>query len=471
MQISSDTYFTYDGHQSYLYGLRFAWIEDSPEKVMVSEKKYSQIKNNTQNYFRVAKSEYDDPLEFDAMMSSDRVLFDAEVRRIYNKFFDKNQYKVLSLPVNGENIFFNCILTNVEKVEGGYKDKFGVVGFRLKIKCDAPWGWTEKKTVTPVIDASGRFIIRNRTDGQDYIYPEVIVAVPSAEDASESTKINNRYSCLGCPLIDVCLSENGGDLPSYMTTEQAASYSYTGNLIKRAMIINTSDDELRGTCIFCKPGEEQIIDMEPKTGIIRGISGDLEAYQRMDIYDNNPSQDAEHAKTLTVGQQLNVSLDEMLEPGVTHHIHIDSIKLTQKGAADDDGKVTFNFRRSTTNTGQKVQILNRGTTVNESAGPFDFDVELTEECGKITIYPTAYGNAKSAGYEVVITGLVITKNVSEPKDDPEKRAANSGEPYTNAIARTNKKFIRLVPGDNVFYTENIASGDLTLRFEEARILV
>lgn len=274
LQISSNTYFTYDGHQSYLYGLRFAWIEDSPEKNLVSEKKYSQIKNNSQNYFRVAKATHDEALEFDAEIVADRVLIDAEVRRIYSKFFDKNQYKTLCLPVDGEDIYFNCIMTDIEKIEGGLVDKSGVVGFKLKILCDAPWGWVDKGTFQPEIDDEGKFIIRNRTDGQDYIYPVVTIEVPAAEDASAGSRIESAYSCLACPLISQC-RELSPNYPIYMEDDEIAQYAFDSNNVpKKVMIINTSDTELRGTCIFCKAGESQTITMDPKTGVINGTNGD-----------------------------------------------------------------------------------------------------------------------------------------------------------------------------------------------------
>lgn len=275
MQISSNTYFTYDGHQSYLYGLRFAWIEDSPEKNLVSEKKYSQIKNNSQNYFRVAKATHDAALEFDAEIVTDRVLIDAEVRRIYSKFFDKNQYKTLCLPVDGEDIYFNCIMTDVEKIEGGLVDKFGVVGFKLKILCDAPWGWVDRGTFYPEIDDDGKFIIRNRTDGQDYVYPLITVEVPAAEDAGVSKRITNPYSCLACPLATQCRGLSG-EYPIYMTDEEIAEYEIdsSSNIPKKAMIINMSDDNLSGTCFLCKSGDSQTITMDPKTGVINGTTGD-----------------------------------------------------------------------------------------------------------------------------------------------------------------------------------------------------
>ena len=283
MQISSNTYFTYDGHQSYLYGLRFAWIEDSPETVMVSEKKYSTIKNNSLNYFRISKSTHADPLEFDAEMVSDRVLYDAEVRRIYEKFFDSNEYKTISLPVNDEEIFFNCILTNVEKLEGGLGDKFGVVGFKLKIICDAPWGWTQEKICYPRLEkfndqtGEAHFIIRNWSEAHEYIYPEIEIELPAASENMYNTRIPNRYSCLGCSLLSRCRGESAS-FPAYMTDDDIAAYSISSDttaahIPDKVMLINTSDDQARGTCIFYHSSQPQTIRMSPMTGSITGTTG------------------------------------------------------------------------------------------------------------------------------------------------------------------------------------------------------
>ena len=293
MQISSNTYFTYDGHQSYLYGLRFAWIEDSPEKIMVSEKKYTQVRNNSQNDFKVVKALHEDSLQFDAEIVSDRVLYDAEVRRIYSKFFDRNQYGELCLPINNEDIYFNCIFTEVEKIEGGYGDAFGVVGFKLKIICDAPWGWTDVKIVTPIIqkespsDTFGKFYINNRSDSHDYIYPELEVTVPAGSDVTSATRIGNKYCCLGCPLVALCL-EGNTSFPTYMTDAEIAAYStVTGSTVpKKAMIKNITDSPKRGTCFLCKSGYEQNIIMNPATGTIVGTTGDSPAIENKVVMTN-----------------------------------------------------------------------------------------------------------------------------------------------------------------------------------------
>lgn len=310
MYIRSNEYFTYDGHQSYLYGLRFAWMEESPEKELVSEKSYSHIRNAANNMFAVSSAKYEDPLEFQAEIVSDRVLTDQEVRRVYSMFFDKNQYKELKIPTeSGENIHFNCVITNIEKEEGGYGDRYGVVGFSVTVICDAPWGWTDEKKVTYSVHdgADGKIeyssdseyttreghpsianiYINNLTDSQDYIYPEVELIIPAAADiyapngASDKSKyisrIGNKYSCYGCNLYDTCLDgKNLKDIEN-LTPEEVAEITIRDNNIPyKGMLLNLTDDMGRGTCFICTT-KAQKIKMNPKLGAINGQNGSINA--------------------------------------------------------------------------------------------------------------------------------------------------------------------------------------------------
>ena len=287
MYFNSNEYFTYDGHQSYLYGLRFAWIEESPETEMVSEKTYNHIKNAANNNFVVAKSEYEEPLEFKAEIISDRVLTNQEVRRIYNQFFDKNQFKELKLKTEyGENIYFNCIMTDIKKEEGGLGDRYGVIGFTVTIICDAPWGWTDEKKITfTASDMTEKDVnsvkykeitINNLSDSQDYIYPEVEIVVYSKDAGRDTvTRIGSPYSCYGCAFYSKC--RDSGDLPDSLDKDIADNTAYVDNttLPKKAMIINTDDDENRGTCIIEKSNSQKII-MNPRTGSITGYDGNID---------------------------------------------------------------------------------------------------------------------------------------------------------------------------------------------------
>lgn len=259
----SDKQFTYDGFPSYVYSLRFAWVERSPDTIMTSEKVHKFIKNRSDNSFCLSKSEYEDPLEFDAEIVSDRVLTETEVREIYRHFFDKNQFKELKIESDhGNNIYFNCIITAPERTEGGIDGAFGVVGFKVKIICDAPWGWTDEIVVSPVLTYESnegnsnvkyaKFYIYNYSDSQDYIYPTLSFSVLSNSECSKSTRIGSESSCVACNYKKQC---------------QAGE-------IDKAMIINNTDSQTRGTCVVAQDSQADI-KMVPAVGLIKSGEDNL----------------------------------------------------------------------------------------------------------------------------------------------------------------------------------------------------
>lgn len=259
LYISDEKLFTYDGHPSYLYGLKFCYLNTSSPSKVIADKTYSRIANRSQNSFTITGTKYEDPLSFDVELCSDRVFTEPEVRQIYSVYFDKNQFKELSIPAdNGEIIYFNCIFTNIEKIEGGISDSFGVVGFKATVVCDAPWAWSEEYVVIPKIEIMRGgirgFVIHNDTDSQDYIYPEVTIVVPGSNEISSCTRIgeSQKYSCSACSQKENCW--NKLQIP------------------KKAMLINTSDSSSRGLCLLAGELEQKIV-MKPKVGLIVDNNG------------------------------------------------------------------------------------------------------------------------------------------------------------------------------------------------------
>ncbi len=256
----SEDYFIYDGYPSYPFGLRFGWINQTPDTVMVADKKYNYVKNKAQNRFSIAKSNYEDSLKFDVELISNRVLTESEIRQVFKLYFNKNQFKELYFPNReAEKIIYNCIFTNVERIEGGINNSFGVVGFKAKIICDAPWGWTEEKIITPQLKyvelyegssiKGATFALYNGSDVQEYIYPTVMFTVLGASDCTDVTRLGNNYSCLGCNNKNNC-------------------WGTVSAIPKKAMIINQTDSQTRGTCVFAEEHDISVV-MNPANGIIK----------------------------------------------------------------------------------------------------------------------------------------------------------------------------------------------------------
>ena len=280
----SNKQFVYDGFPSHVYGLRFAWLETSPDTILSATKDYSYIKNKSNNKFTISKTNYENPLEFNAEIISSRVLKEHEVREVYQVFFNKNSFKELFFPNDfGENIYLNCILIATERIEGGVGDSFGVVGFKVNIKCDAPWGWSEDiitrfvfknsvsdnntdATIIPYTDKSTHsayFSIYNYSDTHEYIYPEVVVTTLKEGDIDRSSKLGSNTECFACPYRNTyCWKVDSTNIP------------------KKAMIQNLTDSSSRGTCIFWNEetggkGSALSVKMNPATGIIRGNTADM----------------------------------------------------------------------------------------------------------------------------------------------------------------------------------------------------
>jgi hypothetical protein len=251
----SEKPFTYDEIPSYLFGLKFAWIDQNPDTIMASAKDYNFIKNKALNKFSISKTRYESPLQFDAEMVSDRVLQEPEVRKIYRMFFNSNTFKELSISTGGaEKIILNCIMVNPERIEGGIGNGFGVVGFKCTIICDSPWGWTEEKVVSPKLTEdnpkhnSYHFIINNNSDSVDYIYPSVSFIIPARANCLNGTRTERADYCIACSMKDSC--RNSITVP------------------KKAMIINITDDANRPICVSTKMYETKVI-MTPSAGTIK----------------------------------------------------------------------------------------------------------------------------------------------------------------------------------------------------------
>lgn len=252
----SEKFFTYNEIPSYLFGLKFAWVNLNPDTIMASAKDYNFIKNRTQNLFYISKTRYETPLQFNTEIVSDRVLKEPEVRKIYRTYFNSNTFKELSIPTGGsEKINLNCVMINPERIEGGIDSSFGVVGFKCTIICDSPWGWTEEKTVRPTLNidesnhAFSYFVINNNSDSTEYIYPTVSFEIPASANCSIGTRTEAADYCIACGLKNSC--RNSVNVPL------------------KAMIINETDNLSRPICVSAQDGKTKNVIMRPSLGTIR----------------------------------------------------------------------------------------------------------------------------------------------------------------------------------------------------------
>ena len=271
----TDNYFIYDDFPSQIYGLRFVWIEKTPDVATTSDKSYTFIKNKATNSFFVSKSKHDSPLEFEAEILSDRVLYSEEVGAIYNKFFNRNKFcKLEFLGGLTSKTYINCIMTNPTRIEGGIGNGFGVIGFRVNVRCDAPWGWSDDIEISVGFKASDdektfsdgtfvtnytdeknmicEFAIFNNSDIEGYIYPEVNFQTIDLESYGDAVIENNysRTNCAACICKELCS---------------------VGNKPLKASIVNLTDNPDRSFCLITDHEQYSLASVmsDGVTGIIR----------------------------------------------------------------------------------------------------------------------------------------------------------------------------------------------------------
>lgn len=263
----SDNYFSYNGTDSGIYGLKFAWIDTEQDMNMSALKTYNYIKDNSTNSFKISHSKYESPHEFKIGLVAEKALTEFEVRKIYQEFFNHNCFKKLEFTrYNGEQIHINCVLANPERIEGSLGGKYGTVGFNITVICDAPWGWTRKICYTPKLIykdignemREATIEIFNNSDINDYIYPDVEFKVKESTSCSRTASFSEKNNCKACSKISEC--------------EYAIS---TNKSLAKAMIINESDTPKTGICVLANKSMPLSVYMKPKTGQINISAGEI----------------------------------------------------------------------------------------------------------------------------------------------------------------------------------------------------
>ena len=172
----SGKYFNYNNQSSAIWGLFFAQVELTPDRRRMGGPAYSTQYNRLSHHHFLQQDTWEEPLSFDVESVSDRVLSDAEVGEVYAWLFHEKAFRKLE-PLSDEydGVYLNCVFHAVEEFEGGVNGKYGAVGFKATLLCDAPWGWEDGEAVYEAAEIGTQMAFENPSVYKGYLYPEVIL--------------------------------------------------------------------------------------------------------------------------------------------------------------------------------------------------------------------------------------------------------------------------------------------------------
>ena len=172
----SGKYFNYNNQSSAIWGLFFAQVELTPDRRRMGGPAYSTQYNRLSHHHFLQQDTWEEPLSFDVEIVSDRVLSDAEVGEVYAWLFHEKAFRKLE-PLSDEydGVYLNGVFHAVEEIEGGVNGKYGAVGFKATLLCDAPWGWEDGEAVYEAAEIGTQMAFENPSVYKGYLYPEVIL--------------------------------------------------------------------------------------------------------------------------------------------------------------------------------------------------------------------------------------------------------------------------------------------------------
>lgn len=172
----SGKYFNYNNQSSAIWGLFFAQVELTPDRRRMGGPAYSTQYNRLSHHHFLQQDTWEEPLSFDVEIVSDRVLSDAEVGEVYAWLFHEKAFRKLE-PLSDEydGVYLNCVFHAVEEIEGGVNGKYGAVGFKATLLCDAPWGWEDGEAVYEAAEIGTQMAFENPSVYKGCLYPEVIL--------------------------------------------------------------------------------------------------------------------------------------------------------------------------------------------------------------------------------------------------------------------------------------------------------
>lgn len=190
--------FIYAGTASEQYGLRFVNCETSVYKRIAGQTRTVSVFNrrNRKNLF-IEDDYTGSPISIDVEIARDDIntAFDEATRRaVENWLFNRKSYYKLYVEleddctgesyevIDGQTLrfYFNCRFINPQKILGGD----GVVGFRATMECDSGMLWQDEIRKEYTLGHTGQaqssiITVRVGSDGEEYIYPSVIMEMGS----------------------------------------------------------------------------------------------------------------------------------------------------------------------------------------------------------------------------------------------------------------------------------------------------
>ena len=172
----SGKYFNYNNQSSANWAQFFAQVELTPDRGSMGVRALSTQYPRLSHHHFLQQDTWEEPLSFDVEIVSDRVLSDAEVGEVYAWLFHEKAFRKLE-PLSDEydGVYLNCVFHAVEEIEGGVNGKYGAVGFKATLLCDAPWGWEDGEAVYEAAEIGTQMAFENPSVYKGYLYPEVIL--------------------------------------------------------------------------------------------------------------------------------------------------------------------------------------------------------------------------------------------------------------------------------------------------------
>lgn len=193
--------FTYNNKSSSYYGLFFANVNTTSSPSLGGDIAYKTLKmKRTGKHYR-QDTDYNAPLEFDAEIITETKITQDTLHEINAWLFNQLDYKKLYIDDPDyayNNVHLNCVFTNVERIEACMGNQgYGIYGFKVTIKCDAPWAWEDEQTST-YTSFSPYAVFHNISDCNDYMYPKIQIKTGASggDITIQQVTDNNRLTTI-----------------------------------------------------------------------------------------------------------------------------------------------------------------------------------------------------------------------------------------------------------------------------------